>query len=348
MRQRMVELTTLSKYPFLNASKDYIKKNGPSVEELLDDPLYERARLTGVDRLDNALEKSDIGDRKIVTESDCIIELLSYPISRMITVCIDDLYFRRRYALAEARHVYKNLINEKPTFLVNIAEEFKINVEHNLDLNKIKIFFVDYLQNAPTRYKEWKMINRAMNNGFIDISHKDLARIIQESLRNRINFELDSKNCTKKVYDIFSSDIKRIKNLVLTNRKNYSEMPIGKLDVKILPPCMKNLLSSIQAGENVPHMGRFALVAFLNSLKLSTNDILKLFSTAPDFEEDKSRYQVEHITGTLSSTSYKPPGCEKMRTYGICPTNEIDEICNRKRHPLSYYKTKWSEGKGKK
>ena len=344
----MVELATLSKYPFLNASKDYIKNNGPSIEELLEDPLYERARLTGIDRIDNALESSDIGDRKIVTESDCIIELLSYPIARMIAVCVDDIYFKRRYALAEARHVYKNLIYENPNFLINIAREFKINVEHKLDTDKIRIFFVDYLQNAPTRYKEWKMINRAMNEGFIDISHKDLARIIQESLRNRINIELDSKACNNRVFNIFKSDINRIKNLVLTQRKNYSEMPIGKLDIKLLPPCMKNLLSSIQAGENVPHMGRFALVAFLNSLKLSTEDILKLFSTAPDFEEDKSRYQVEHITGTLSSTSYKPPGCEKMRTYGICPTNEIDEICKRKRHPLSYYKTKWSEGKGKK
>jgi DNA primase large subunit len=111
---------------------------------------------------------------------------------------------------------------------------------------------------------------------------------------------------------------------------------------------MKNLLTSIQAGENVPHMGRFALVAFLNSIKLSTNDILKLFSTAPDFEEDKSRYQVEHITGVFSSTSYKPPGCEKMRTYGICPVEEIDEICKKKRHPLSYYRAKWAEVKEKK
>jgi DNA primase large subunit len=232
--------------------------------------------------------------------------------------------------------------------LIKIAKEFDIKVEHNTDSNKIMIFFTDYLNNAPTRYKEWKMINRAMSKGYIDITHKDLARIIQEALRNRINIELDSKNCSRRVFDIFSKDIKRIQNVVLTKRKNFSEMPIGKLDTKKLPPCMKNLLSSIQAGENVPHMGRFALVAFLNSIKLSTDDILKLFSTAPDFEEDKSRYQVEHITGSLSSTSYKPPGCEKMRTYGICPVQEIDEICKRKRHPLSYYRAKWAEGKGKK
>ena len=97
--------------------------------------------------------------------------------------------------------------------------------------------------------------------------------------------------------------------------------PVGKLSIEKLPPCMKDILAAIQAGENVPHMGRFALVSFLNSLQLSTNEILKIFSNAPDYQEDRTRYQVDHITGASSSTSYKSPGCEKMRTYGICETS---------------------------
>jgi len=343
----MVELAVLSKYPFLNASKDYVKDNNLSIVELLDDPIYERARMIGVERLDNAFSKRDVGDRSLATETECIMELLSYPIARMIAVCIEDVYFRRRYALGEAKHAYKNLISEHISFLIEIAKEFKINIKYDNETNKISIYFVDYLKYAPTRYKEWKMINRPMQDGFINISHRDLARLIQEALRSRINNELDSKNCNKKVYDAFSSDIKRIRNLTMQHRKNIETMPIGKLDVKKLPPCMKNILSSIQAGENVPHMGRFALVSFLNSLKLNTNEILKLFSTAPDYEEEKSRYQVEHITGDISSTSYKPPGCEKMRTYGLCPVEEIDELCKKKRHPLSYYSAKWREEKKK-
>jgi DNA primase large subunit len=95
-------------------------------------------------------------------------------------------------------------------------------------------------------------------------------------------------------------------------------------------------------------MGRFALVAFLNSMKLSTNDILKLFSSAPDYEEERTRYQVEHITGSSSSTKYTPPGCEKMRTYGICPVEKIDDLCKKTRHPLSYYKAKWKQETKKK
>ncbi|MCK4365128.1 MAG: DNA primase large subunit PriL [Thermoplasmatales archaeon] len=344
----MVELKTLSKYPFLNVSKDYVKENGLSVNELLDDPLYERARITGVERLDNAFKNRDVGNRSLATESDCIMELLSYPIARMIAVCIEDIYFKRRYALGEAIHAYKNLVNEPTSFLIDISNEFNLNVKYFEDTNKIKMHFVDYLHNAPTRYKEWKMINRGMKDGYIQITHKDLARIIQEALRARINKELDSKGCNNAIYKTFSLDIQRIQNTVMIHRKNIEAVPIGKMDVKKLPPCIKDILAAIQAGENVPHAGRFAVVSFLNSLKLSTNDILKLFSSAPDYQEELTRYQVEHITGKISSTSYKPPGCEKMRTYGICPVDKMDDLCKKKRHPLSYYKAKWREEKDKK
>lgn len=344
----MSELSLISKYPFLNSSKEYIKNNNLSIEELLDDPLYERARVTGVERLDKAFDKRDVGERSLVTESDKIMELLSYPIARMIAVCIDDIYFKRRYALGEAIHAYKNLLNETTNFLIDVSKEFNINVNFDKDTNRISIYFVDYLHHAPTRYKEWKMINRQMKNGFIQISKKDLARIIQEALRTRINNELDERTCSKTVYETFSSDIKRLQNSVMIHRKNIEAAPIGKLDTKKLPPCMKNILVAVQAGENVPHMGRFALVSFLHSLRLSNNEILKIFSTAPDYEEERTRYQVEHITGYSSSTAYTPPGCDKMRTYGICPTEEIDDLCKKKRHPLSYYKAKWKQEKTEK
>jgi len=339
-----MELAILSKYPFLNASKEYVTQNNLSVEELLNDPIYKRARTIGVQRLDNAFEKIDVGNRSVASEADCIMELLSYPISRMIAVCINDSYFKKRYALGEAIHAYRNLIDEKLSFLLDVLKEFDINVKYDEEKNNVSIYFVDYLKYAPTRYKEWKMINRSMEKGFIKIKNKELARILQEALRIRINEELDKKDCNKTVYDIFSSDIKRIQNNVLLHRKKIEAEPIGKLDLKKLPPCMKDILSAIQAGENVPHMGRFALVSFLNSIKLNTNEILKLFSTAPDYEEEKTRYQVEHITGNISSTSYKPPGCQKMRTYGICPVEKIDDLCKKTRHPSSYYRAKWNEG----
>ncbi|MBN2598938.1 MAG: DNA primase regulatory subunit PriL, partial [Candidatus Thermoplasmatota archaeon] len=187
--------------------------------------------------------------------------------------------------------------------------------------------------------------NRGIRGGFLTITQKDLARILLEALRERINKELAARECDTSVSMTFSTDIQRFQNMLALQKKKMETTPVGKVSIEKLPPCMKDILSAIQSGENVPHMGRFALVAFLSSLKLGTNDILKLFSTAPDYQEDKTRYQVEHITGASSSTEYKCPGCEKMRTYGICPVDKMDELCKKIHHPLSYYSYKWKQEK---
>ncbi len=343
----MKELTTLAKYPFLYDTRQYIKENGPSVDELLHDLPYERARIIGIERLDNSFKNRDVGERSLTGDSDCVMEILSYPLARMIAVCIGDTYFKKRYALGEAYHVYKYLLNEPTSFLLTVAQELNVTVQYRSEKNMIKIFFKDYLRNAPTRYREWKMVNRGIGGGFLTISHKDLARILLESLRERINEELVARECDQNIYDTFSSDIQRFQNMLMMQKKKIETTPVGKVSIEKLPPCMKDILSAIQSGENVPHVGRFSLVAFLSSLKLGTNDILKLFSSAPDYQEDKTRYQVEHITGASSSTAYKCPGCEKMRTYGICPVDKMDDGCKKVRHPLSYYSDKWKQEKQK-
>ena len=343
----MRELLTLAKYPFLTETKQFIKDNGPSIEELLQAGPYERARIISIERLDNSLKNRDVGSRSLASESDCIMEILSYPLARMVVVCIGDSYFKKRYALGEASHMYQHLLNEPTSFLLSIAKELAITVQYDSGKNTMKIFFKDYLRNAPTRYKEWKMVNRGIRNGFLTISQKDLSRILLEALRGRINIELLNRDCDKSVYSTFSSDIHRFQNMLALQKKKREATPVGKVSIEKLPPCMKDIFSAIQSGENVPHIGRFALVAFLSSLKLNTNNILKLFSTAPDYHEDKTRYQVEHITGASSSTEYKCPGCEKMRTYGICPVDKMDDVCKKVRHPLSYYSTKWKQEKQK-
>ena len=343
----MMNFAMMAKYPFLRDTKTYIKNQGPTIEELLEDPIYERARSISIERLENALSNRDVGDRSLATESDCIMEILSYPLARMIAVCVNENYFKKRYALGEAYHFYKNFLGEPTQFLLEISKELGINAEKNENRNYLKIHFKDYLKNAPTRYKEWKIVNRDLKSGYTEISHKDLARLLLESLRMRINLDLDSRECNKKVNVVFSEDIKKFQNIVNLHKKKIEVAPVGKISIEKLPPCLKNILAAIQAGENVPHMGRFALVAFLSSLKLNTNQIMKIFSSAPDFEEDKTRYQVEHITGESSSTSYKSPACDKMRTYGICPSDQIDEICRKVSHPLSYYNKKWRQEKNR-
>jgi len=339
-----MDLVTLAKYPFLQAAKEYIKEQGPSVDELLHDRVYDRARVLGIERLDQLFTQRKLEQRSMISQTDCIMEILSYPLARMIAICIGDSYFIKRYALGEAYHGYQQLLDEPATFVNEVAQELELHVRYD-ERQGFSLFFKDYLRHAPTRYKEWKLVNRTMDKGFVQMTQRVLCRVILETLRQRLIAELSELACNQMIVDVFLEDIRRLQTQVAMTRKKMKTTPVGKFDMTLIPPCLKQILAAIQAGENVPHMGRFALVAFLSSLKLSTKEILQLFSTAPDYEEDKTRYQVEHITGTSSSTAYKSPGCDKMRTYGLCPTDQMDEICKRIHHPLGYYNKKWRQEK---
>jgi DNA primase large subunit len=343
----MMNLTNLAKYPFLHDAKIYVRNEGATVHELLTDSLFEPARNIALERLENVLSKRDVGNRILVTESEKIMELFSYPLARMITVGVNDDFFTRSYALSEAVHMYKNISKESLHFILNVAKEFHLKVKYNDELEYFYLYFTHYLDYAPTRYKKWKLINRPLDHGYVSLRKKDLTRILQEILRKRIIQELEIRSPHPEVLSEFSNEINQIRNRVLMQRKKSESIPLGKLNIDYLPPCLKHILTLIRSGENVAHMGRFALVAFLNSLHLSMDEILELFSTAPDFEEEKTRYQIEHILGKTGATSYKAPGCDKLKTYGLCPTEEIDEICKKSFHPVSYYQQKWKNEKKK-
>jgi DNA primase large subunit len=67
--------------------------------------------------------------------------------------------------------------------------------------------------------------------------------------------------------------------------------------------------------------------------------VIELFKNFSDYSERMTRYQVEHIAGEKGSrTRYTPPRCDTLQTHGVC-TNP-DEMCQRIRHPLSYYRRK--------
>jgi len=67
---------------------------------------------------------------------------------------------------------------------------------------------------------------------------------------------------------------------------------------------------------------------------MSVDEILNLFNISPDFDAEKTRYQIEHIAGATGNV-YKPPACDTMRTYGNCIGK--DRLCEKINHPLGYY-----------
>ena len=89
---------------------------------------------------------------------------------------------------------------------------------------------------------------------------------------------------------------------------------------------MAALIMALAGGANLTHMGRFALTAFLHTIGLSVTQIVEVYQRSPDFDIEKTLYQVEHISGR-SGTEYTPPSCATMETNGLCVHR--DALCER-------------------
>jgi len=321
-----VDLFKLAKYPFMAEAKEWVKEQKVNIEEILFDELYERARQRGVERVKQSLEKGIIYDAPLLNDVDCAMEIFSYPIARMLVVAIESDYLLRRYALAEAKRAYENMKNEGEDFISYLAKEMGIEV------NGEKIHFADYLKYAPTWDMKWKLVNRELKNGYVMLSKNEVARLIQEAIRKKIYNELSYIFAPPEVKKVFRNEIIAIKSRIAFKDKRAK---IKEVNADYFPPCIKSLISAAKSGINVPHVGRFTMVTFLNAIGMSIDEILKIFSSSPDFNEEKTRYQIEHITGRISSTVYAPPKCDTIRTWGLCYP---DEYCRGIKHPLFYYR----------
>lgn len=340
-----MNLIQLANYPFLKEASEYLKENAPSLRELLHDIAYERTRILGKERVLEALEEGQIKEHSLVTDADCLAELLSYITARILVSCVNDPFLTKRYALAEAKTADARLQNEDFDFVVSTAKQMDLNVR--LEIGLCKIHFIHYLRNtSQMRAKAWKIANQELQNGYIVLNKARLARVIQQVLQRNIEQELPAEVNDEILKDL-GGHIADVKRIVEERKGTFKAQDFGRIRVTKLPPCIRQLLAKVQAGENLPHSGRFALTAFLHSIGMSPEEILQLFSNSPDFDEGKTRYQIEHITGKISGTEYTPPECSTMKSYGICFGE--DSLCRKEwmTHPLKYYRVK-DKGKRKK
>ncbi len=333
-----MNLSLIANYPFIGEAVAYLKKHAPSLSDLLHDIAYERTRALGKERVLEALADGRIKDHSLITDADCLAELISYVAARILVSCVNDPYLTKRYALAEAKTMGERMQDEDFNFVVNVAHQLGLDVV--LEDSMCRIHFTHYLRNtSQMRSKPWKMANQDVQNGYIGLDKNHLARVVQQALQMRIEEDLPAE-VNQEIQKDLRTHIADIKKAVEERKSTFAAKDFGKIRVTKLPPCIRYLLAKSQAGENLPHSGRFALVAFLHSIGMSSDEILHLFASSPDFDESKSRYQIEHITGKISGTEYIPPECSTMKSYGIC--FEEDSLCRKEwmTHPLKYYRIK--------
>jgi DNA primase large subunit len=334
-------LKTLARFPFMTEASEYIKNLELSIDNIMDNIAYSSAWTRGKQRLNEALDHGEVKEHGSTSEAEYINELLSYVIARILVSCIKDPYLVRRYALAEAVYANKDLENQDLKFISEMATQFGFDPINIID-NEVELSITDYLKysiNLRDPEQKWKLINRDVKDGIVIITGQDMARLIQEAIKDKIQTELPIE-VNPEIKKKINPKIKDLIETVKARKRKFEARDLGKVSIIRFPPCMKQLLGMTQAGENVSHVGRFAMASFLHHIGLSTDQILSVFGTSPDFDVSKARYQIEHITGKISGTEYTPPHCDTMKSNSVCINP--DSLCNKEwmNHPLTYYRIK--------
>ena len=334
-----MDLPVLARYPFLREASGYIRAEGISLEELLTDPAYARARALGRGRVLEALERGAPPERVPVAEGDRLAQLLAYPVARILVSAVADTYLIRRYALREAVAAEARLGADLDDLVLRVAAELGVDLRR-AD-GAFRLHFADFLRHTSTiRETPWKLINQRLDAGYVRLRREKAVRVLRNAVQRRIEEGLPIP-VNDAILEAFRGDLAEIRGILDAKKAAFKADDIGKVSITRFPPCMYNLLAQIQAHENVPHMGRFAIVSFLHHIGMGNEDIFRVFGDVPDFAVDVTKYQIDHITGTTSPTEYTPPECSTMKSYGLCPGP--DRICLTIKHPLSYYRIKGRE-----
>ncbi len=324
-------LPYLERYPFLNVasklfsfSKEEIISDLEDARNFVEDVLENKIRLKlepidflcsncavreeckGFESCDHPFSSADYHARFLRAKRS----VLNWIRCKVIVSNLDD-FLRRRFAVKIARIYRDSILKESDEFILFLADDLGIDHEN------FSIHVTDYLKYAvKIKSDEWKLVNRELKNGYVNLKRNEFVRLIEEVLKEKFMEKIP----------IFVN----VKLDIDFSKKRFEKLPIRE---KCFPECMKAILSDLNDGKNVPHTGRFAIASFLINIGYSVERIVDVFRNAPDFDEDKTKYQVEHIAGLRGKGErYIAPSCETMKSWGLCVWNcETD-------NPIKFYR----------
>lgn len=331
----MLDRSDFAKYPFLPGAARYVEALNITSQDLLTED-FQRVEERSKARILNAIKGSDTGEKF----SNIDIEILSFPRAIMLLSYLQDERVSRRFALFEAKRAYNFLRSDSSEKIIHLATEtfqWDLQVKQSADEPSLIIHFTDYLRcAAPIKEARWRLINRKLSTGYIALSKVEAARLLQEEIMRRIASKITSPPTVipeqeRKTIDELSRHIQKILH------QDAQESIPTRVIAEAIPPCIQWLHESLATGKNLSHMGRFAFTSFMLNIGSSPEEILEYFKTLADFDETKSRYQVEHIEGIRGvKRKYSPPKCSTLKTHGVC--HNPDALCNEISHPIRYYK----------
>jgi DNA primase large subunit len=330
-----------AKYPFLRDAAKLVDALNLQLDDLAD-PQYAKVLDRAAERVVQAIEDGAVDD----SLDDYMTELLSFPVAVMFTSVKGEPFMSRRYARAEAVRVYFLLQDEERHKLAQMArDDFDWDLRDSGEtydsvLYDFSLYFYDYLRSSSSFHEDkWKLVNRIVKSGYVLLTQREVARLIQGEVETLIKEQV-SKPIKITLPEPFQLRLDRVSKVFEENRKRLGgeDLPSEVIN-EAFPPCIRYCMEGLLAGRRASHMERFALTSFLVTVGMPLDSLVDLYTSVSDFDPAMTQYQVEHIAGVRGNrTKYTPPLCDTLRTHGICRNK--DDICERIKHPLTYYRAK--------
>ncbi len=314
------DITFLARYPFLRGSRDYVASMGLSFSELLAHPVYSAALRYGRERvLDCIAQKYRPA---YDSELSAKLTVLSYPLARMLAQAAGP-QAAQRHADGEADAAYAMLEAESPPVVKAVTDDLGLEV----DEGRMPVLrYVRLAAQAARKNPRWKLVNRVVDKGKVDVDGEEVRLLVREAVRERVLEPIDLKRIPEEV----KKEAAAVKATLIGLRP---QSKVDALEDEAVPPCMKGIVAAMEAGA-ASHNAMFILATFLANLGLPQAEMLKVFSKSPKYDEEKTVYQLGFITGERGGTEYTCPTCETIRGHGLCKAD-----CQVK-HPLQYYRMK--------
>lgn len=324
----------LAKYPFLKEALSYITKYDFKLEDL-DSSDYRHLIERAEQKIDHYLRlgKSDYEinynkTHETIIQEEVIIFLISLLLIK--SVSIDAV--TKKFALMESMRFEKYLMTDLNIYnqddktikliLYRIFEDlFNTKILLEVDIyNFYKIRINDYLDHPIAfQEKEWNLVNRTLYNGYVYLDGNEIVRLFRNDLYLLI------------IDRIRRMTVERIPNIILTISRSLKiswvqthpllEIPYYN---NVTPPCIQHLYDQINKGENLPHPARLLLGTFLIYSNKTIEEMLEFFKKLPDYNENITRYQLEHLAGNKgNSKRYFVPSCEKIKLENLCFETKI-------------------------
>jgi DNA primase large subunit len=334
----VADLVRLAYYPFLPEGRAAVREAGIDTADVLASPLFGGARHRALQRIEGSL-KDGFPPAEVLDERAALLELLSVPVARMLAVHLNERQLVTRYAQAEARNAEARLARD-PAGLPDAIAATGIAAEP-AEGGGWTMHISVYIRLAPTTDSAWKLLLRPVRAGMVAVTDAEMARLVREALARRITDELEAergKPLPPEAVAALAPMAAALAPKLEEARESWSTGDFGPVQPHLFPPCIKEVFDALRRSENVAHHGRFAFATFLHTVGWNAEQILDYLSSTPNFDREKSRYQIEHVTGEKSVQAYTPPGCATMQTNGVCPLDKRDGLCAKIKHPLSYYR----------